>query len=66
MLALYEVIRHFGLCPFCKHAETIDTEWEVECKAFAKGFHRPKVFCAKFEVRQDFAEKLIKVMTGRL
>jgi hypothetical protein len=58
MLALYEVIRHFGLCPFCEHTEAIDTEWDVDCKAFGKSFDRPKMVCAKFKVRQGLEKKI--------
>jgi hypothetical protein len=65
MLALYEVIRHLGLCPFCEHAEAIDTEWNVVCKAFSKSFDRPYMVCAKFKAKQDLAEKIFKAMTER-
>jgi hypothetical protein len=59
-LALYEVIKHYGLCPFCEHAEAIDTDWDVDCRAFAKTFDRPKMICAKFRVRQGLEKKIVE------
>jgi hypothetical protein len=68
-LALYEVIRHYGLCPFCEHAEAIDTDWDVDCGAFGKTFERPKMICAKFRVRQglekEVGEWLLKALARR-
>jgi hypothetical protein len=65
VLALCEVIKHFGLCPFCEHAEAIDTDWDVDCRAFAKSFDRPKMICAKFKAKQGLAEQLLKALARK-